>query len=110
LGVGVCREIHILHNYRKRQIPLSEFKIEPPTALQNKSLLIEAVEKLNQLRAYEGAYTSSSSLSSEILQRLFVVMDTADEQTVLNVLTAKTPLKSISIIKQTIDILVFCVE
>jgi hypothetical protein len=46
----------------------------------------------------------------EILQRLFVVMDTANEQTVLNVLTAKTPLKSISIIKQTIDILVFRVE
>ncbi|PLW58784.1 hypothetical protein PCANC_00324 [Puccinia coronata f. sp. avenae] len=96
----------ILHNYRKRLIPLSEFEIELPTALQDESLLTEAVEKLNQLRAYEGAYTSPSPLSPEILQRLFVAMDTADEQTVLNVLMAKTPLECISIIKQTIDILV----
>jgi len=96
----------ILHNYRKRQIPLSEFEIELPAALQDESLLTEAVDKLNQLRAYEGAYSCPSPVSPEILQRLFVAMDTADEQTVLNVLMAKTPLECISIIKQTIDILV----
>ncbi|KAA1094577.1 hypothetical protein PGT21_025453 [Puccinia graminis f. sp. tritici] len=96
----------ILHGYRKRRIPLSEFEIELPAALQDESLLTEAVEKLNELRAYEGAYSSPSPLSPEILQRLFVAMDTVDEQTVLNVLMAKTPLECISIIKQTIDILV----
>ncbi|OAV99687.1 hypothetical protein PTTG_25255 [Puccinia triticina 1-1 BBBD Race 1] len=96
----------ILHDYRRRQIPLSEFEIELPVGLQDESLLTEAVEKLNQLRAYEGAYSTPSPLSPEILQRLFVAMDTADEQTVLNVLMAKTPLECISIIKQTIDILV----
>lgn len=96
----------ILHNYRQRQIPLSEFAIELPSALQDESLLSEAVDKLNQLRAYEGAYTTPSPMSPEILQRLFVAMDTVDEQRVLNVLMAKTPLECISIIKQTIDILV----
>ncbi|KAH9471484.1 hypothetical protein Pst134EA_005380 [Puccinia striiformis f. sp. tritici] len=96
----------ILHDYRKRQIPLREFEIELPAALQDESLLTDAVEKLNQLRAYEGAYSTPSPLSPEILQRLFIAMDTADEQTVLNILMAKTPVECISIIKQTIDILV----
>ncbi|MBW0483423.1 hypothetical protein O181_023138 [Austropuccinia psidii MF-1] len=97
---------NILHNYRKRHIPLSEFEIELPKALQDESLLTEAVEKLNQLKPFDSAQTGTSSLSPEILQRLFVAMDTVDEQSVLNVLMAKTPYECISIIKQTIDILV----
>ncbi|KAI8444497.1 hypothetical protein BY996DRAFT_6425795 [Phakopsora pachyrhizi] len=46
------------------------------------------------------------SISPEILQGLFSIMDTAEEKAVLNVLLAKTPLESILIIKETIDILV----
>ncbi|KAI9627861.1 hypothetical protein H4Q26_017184, partial [Puccinia striiformis f. sp. tritici PST-130] len=69
----------ILHDYRKRQIPLREFEIELPAALQDESLDFTTI---------------------------VIAMDTADEQTVLNILMAKTPVECISIIKQTIDILV----
>ncbi|KAH9823254.1 hypothetical protein DFH28DRAFT_353809 [Melampsora americana] len=96
----------ILHNYRKREIPLSEFAIEVPMRLQDESILSEAIEKLNQLRPSEGISCSPSPISPEVLQRLFVAMDTSEEQTVLGVLMAKTPLESIGIMKQTIDCLV----
>lgn len=96
----------ILHNYRNRDIPLREFEIQLPTGLPDESLLADAVEKLNQLRPHDGVATAPSPLAPEVLQRLFVALDTSEESTVLNVLTAKTPLESIGIIKQTIDCLV----
>ncbi|CAH7686933.1 hypothetical protein PPACK8108_LOCUS21645 [Phakopsora pachyrhizi] len=96
----------ILNNYRKRNIPLSQFEVDLPSALQDENLLTEAVEKLNQLLPLDILSPPPPSISPEILQGLFSIMDTAEEKAVLDVLLAKTPLESISIIKQTIDILV----
>ncbi|CAH7669642.1 hypothetical protein PPACK8108_LOCUS4287 [Phakopsora pachyrhizi] len=68
--------------------------------------LVETVEKLNQLLPLDILSPPPPLISPEILQGLFSIMDTAEEKGVLNVLLAKTPLESILIIKETIDILV----